>query len=89
MRVVQLDVHWTLTPSTLQTRFCGDGVTQSGNGEVCDDGNTLACGTCSANCQTLQPAASATGSLDNTDRFRYVDGETLPADGGVYKNCLP
>lgn len=32
-------------------------------GETCDDGNTSACGTCSADCRTAIAAAAATGTI--------------------------
>jgi hypothetical protein len=59
--------------------FCGDGLSTCP--EHCDDGNNLSCGTCSANCSTLQ-SAHATGlivavvasSIVDTDGFTIDDG---------------
>jgi hypothetical protein len=50
--------------------------------EDCDDGNASACGTCSANCRSPQPAAAATGFLVLPAGASFVDGETFTLDDG-------
>jgi cysteine-rich repeat protein len=48
---------------TLTGAYCGDGIPQADAGELCDDGNAAACGTCSADCRGAQPLAAAAGRL--------------------------
>jgi hypothetical protein len=49
-------------------------------GETCDDGNANACGTCSADCQTVQTLATATGTLTFSGNLAAGDSITI---GGV------
>jgi len=49
-------------PLGVCTASCGNGYVEGG--EVCDDGNTLACGSCSANCAALQ--GTVTGCTNGT-----------------------
>jgi cysteine-rich repeat protein len=59
---------------------CGNAIVDPG--EVCDDGNNLACGACSAACAVVAPAEAATGliispagaALVAGDKFRVRDG---------------
>lgn len=61
---------------------CGDRVINNVNGEVCDDGNTTACGGCSADCHASTPSGPATGRVypqdgndrSSGDRFTLNDG---------------
>lgn len=46
-------VPWHQTPSSCMTSACGDGWKDTAAGEACDDGNALAGGGCSADCQTV------------------------------------
>ena len=61
--------------------YCSDGTTTCP--EVCDDGNTDACGTCSATCSAQQPAAHATGLIVAVDGASLADGETFTLDDGI------
>lgn len=64
----------TLVPRTGD--LCGDGVANFPF-EDCDDGNSLACGTCSANCRSPQPPLAATGMLVVPAGIALLDGETF------------
>jgi cysteine-rich repeat protein len=46
-------VPWEHTPSDCMASACGDGWRDEAAGEVCDDGNALASGGCSANCRSV------------------------------------
>ena len=48
-------VPWENTPSACMTSACGDGWKDPVRGEVCDDGNALASGGCSADCRSVNP----------------------------------
>jgi len=63
--------------------LCGDGHLNALAGEVCDDHNELACGSCSADCQIVQLAA-ATGSLAIPGAAALTDGETFTLNDGVH-----
>lgn len=46
-------VPWEHQPSSCMGSACGDGWADTASGEVCDDGNALASGGCSANCAAV------------------------------------
>ncbi|KFE68237.1 DUF4215 domain-containing protein [Hyalangium minutum] len=72
--------------------LCGDG--ELNPGEVCDDGNRDACGTCNATCTKVQPIQKARGSIEvmaeepdgekvgklikDEWKFTISDGKNLP-----------
>jgi cysteine-rich repeat protein len=58
---------------------CGDGMLDAG--EVCDDGNTSPCGTCSADCLTATPLAPARGTIQ-VAAGAVIDGERFTLDDG-------
>jgi cysteine-rich repeat protein len=60
---------------------CGDGIVH-GPQEVCDDHNTDACGSCSANCQVVT-SQRAIGFIVAVSGAQLADGETLTLDDGV------
>jgi cysteine-rich repeat protein len=61
---------------------CGDGFVNPAANEICDDGNTDACGTCSPNCQQAQLIlARATGTITVTATVN--DGATLTINDGI------
>jgi cysteine-rich repeat protein len=62
--------------------FCGDGFVTTPQ-EVCDDGNTHPCGTCSSDCQSAQPATAATGSITALPSGNIADGVTLTLKDGA------
>jgi cysteine-rich repeat protein len=70
--------------ATCHIQACGNGIVDSG--EVCDDGNTQACGACSATCGVVAPAEAAIGviivpagnQLALTDTFTLSDGIAAP-----------
>jgi cysteine-rich repeat protein len=59
---------------------CGDGVKDFG--EVCDDGNANACGTCNASCTVEQPPAQATGYISAVPVDELFDGDTFTLSDG-------
>jgi cysteine-rich repeat protein len=81
----------TLCDATCDTNLpltgnvCGDGVVNAPN-EQCDDRNTLACGTCNANCTVAQAPLEATGTIrtvsDNTLNDD-ADGQSFTLFDGV------
>ncbi len=46
-------VPWEHAPESCMTSACGDGWKDDLKGEVCDDGNAIASGGCSADCKTI------------------------------------
>jgi cysteine-rich repeat protein len=64
------------------TAVCGDRTVNAPN-EICDDGNNLACGSCSADCRTVT-SANATGLIfaAKADDYR-PNGDTFTIDDGV------
>lgn len=48
-------VPWEHAPSSCMSSACGDGWVDTAAGEVCDDGNALASGGCSADCHSVNP----------------------------------
>jgi cysteine-rich repeat protein len=60
---------------------CGDGIIQ-GPDEACDDHNTLDCGSCSADCQTVT-SARAIGFIVAVPGAQLANGETFTVDDGV------
>jgi cysteine-rich repeat protein len=61
---------------------CGDGMVNAPF-EACDDKNTDACGSCSADCQTEQLAAAATGLIVTPGGADLGDGNTFTIDDGL------
>ena len=59
----QQEAGWTCTetPSICVAALCGDRIVAGA--EACDDGNNLACGTCTVGCSTSITAAAATGTI--------------------------
>ena len=49
------NVPWEAAPSACMSSACGDGWNDSASGEVCDDGNALPAGGCSADCKAVNP----------------------------------
>lgn len=62
---------------------CGDGFKTTPM-EACDDGNTDACGTCSADCQTAIPPTAATGSITALPAGNIPDGKTITLLDGIH-----
>jgi len=60
---------------------CGDGIITSP--EVCDDYNSSACGSCSADCMTSQLSSTAIGSITAISGTNLVDGETFTLNDGT------
>jgi cysteine-rich repeat protein len=61
---------------------CGNGTVESG--EVCDDGNVLPCGTCSADCSAARVIpAGADASLTIGAGTNIADGDTITISDGV------
>ena len=60
--------------------FCGDGVVHGG--EVCDDFNNLACGTCSAACSQARTPAPATGLITTVSAGDLTDGQGFTLNDG-------
>jgi hypothetical protein len=61
---------------------CGNGNLDA-TYESCDDHNTSACGTCSADCRTPIAAAQATGLIVTPDGASLNDGDTFQLDDGI------
>ena len=59
---------------------CGNGIVEYG--EVCDDGNTNGCGSCSADCQTFK-LSSATGFILAVAGSSLVDGDLFSLNDGT------
>jgi hypothetical protein len=59
---------------------CGNGVIEGS--EVCDDHNTSACGTCTANCDNVVPPRAATGTIQEIVGMQHNEGETLTLNDG-------
>jgi cysteine-rich repeat protein len=74
------------TPGTGTVSFCGDAVTQTGNGEACDDRSiTQSCGQCDNACNAFKAAAQATAFLVATGNANadIADGDTFTINDGV------
>ncbi|QAT88402.1 cysteine-rich repeat protein [Corallococcus coralloides] len=65
----------------LQGNVCGDNLKDATN-EACDDGNTLICGSCSANCKA-KTLTAATGSITASSGFQMYDEETFTISDGI------
>ncbi len=86
-------VPWEHMPSSCMNSACGDGWNDPAAGEVCDDGNALASGGCSANCKAVSPGyvcgAGATGChLAPPDAGTTVP-DAGPADSGAVDSGVP
>ena len=80
-------VPWESTPSACMTSACGDGWKDPVAGEVCDDGNALANGGCSADCRSVNPGyACGEGArgcrVAPVDAGAPQDAGTQPTDAG-------
>jgi cysteine-rich repeat protein len=69
--------------STCTFPVCGDGHTNALANEACDDRNSSACGTCSADCGTMTSSAAA-GKIIAIDAIgtNILDGDTFTLDDG-------
>jgi cysteine-rich repeat protein len=68
--------------------LCGDGQAEASLGEVCDDGNASACGTCSADCTTITSAA-ATGKIVAVSAVGHIlDGDNFTLNDGFKQNTF-
>ena len=74
-------VPWEHTPSACMASACGDGWKDTASGEVCDDGNALASGGCSANCKTVNPGYVC-GEGASGCKLAPVDSGTPVVDAG-------
>lgn len=67
---------------------CGDGHTNGAALEMCDDRNSSACGTCSADCTTVTSSA-AIGQITVADPVDSIrDGDTFTLHDGVQSNTF-
>jgi cysteine-rich repeat protein len=73
----------------LDASLCGDGQVETAAGEACDDGNTSACGTCSADCLTIT-SSMATGKIITADAVgtNIMDGDTFTLVDGSKLNTF-
>lgn len=81
-------VPWEHGPSQCMSSACGDGWNDPASGEVCDDGNALAGGGCSADCRSVTPGyvcgERAKGChLAPADAGTSADGGTVRPDAGA------
>lgn len=82
-------VPWESSPSACMTSACGDGWNDTASGEVCDDGNALAAGGCSADCRAVTAgyvcgeAAKGCHLAPIDAGTPAMDAGTQPADGGT------
>ncbi|QRN98385.1 DUF4215 domain-containing protein [Archangium violaceum] len=63
--------------------WCGDGIVNVSTKELCDDGNNVDCGTCSADCKNRQDASYATGKIIAVPTDNISDGATFSINDGV------
>lgn len=91
----QRETGWTCNNAmpTVCTPVCGDGVDidGAGNREVCDDGNSLACGTCAGNatgstsgCAAVVAPTAATGSITPVTAADLDDGTNFVLNDGYH-----
>jgi cysteine-rich repeat protein len=78
----QEEPGWTCSgePSTCTAALCGDRI-QAG-AEACDDGNSSACGTCTAGCGADVVSAAATGRIDPGGAADLADGDYFTLNDG-------
>jgi cysteine-rich repeat protein len=70
-------------PSILTGNVCGDGnVDPNPNNELCDDGNTLGCGTCSSNCK-VGLGSPAVGTIVAVAGSQITAGDSFFLDDGI------
>ena len=75
-------VPWEHGPTMCMGSACGDGWKDTATGEVCDDGNALASGGCSANCRAVNPGYVC-GEGASGCRLAPVDAGTPMMDAGA------
>lgn len=77
------------TPLPLTGRYCGDRLVEPGV-EMCDDGNGLACGSCSADCRMNLVPTAAVGYLMNAAALTAAsaEGKTFSLLDGVRTDRL-
>ena len=68
-------------PDTSCAPICGDAMVLGG--EVCDDGNADACGTCSDDCGATQPITPASAMITFARASDLVDGDNFTIDDGT------
>jgi cysteine-rich repeat protein len=68
--------------TSLTGNTCGDGNVDATH-ESCDDRNTSACGTCSADCRTAVAGGQATGLLITPGGASLSDGDTFTISDGI------
>lgn len=64
----------------VQAPVCGNAELE--DGETCDDGNLLSCGTCDSACENVQ-LAPATGSITAAPRSQLDEADTFTINDGV------
>ncbi len=67
----------------LSGAVCGNG-TREWWAEICDDGNTESCGSCSADCGNSIPQTKAKGAIKVINAVDLVDGETFILNDGLH-----
>ena len=75
-------VPWEHMPSVCMNSACGDGWNDPAAGEVCDDGNALASGGCSANCRAVN-SGYACGAGASGCHLAPADAGVPTSDAGV------
>lgn len=75
-------VPWAHGPTMCMGSACGDGWKDTAGGEVCDDGNALASGGCSANCRTVN-SGYVCGEGASGCRLAPVDAGAPMVDAGA------
>ncbi|HSA60566.1 MAG TPA: hypothetical protein VLJ37_12875, partial [bacterium] len=65
-----------------ETSYCGDGVTDSTNGEQCDDGGIQPGDGCDANCKNEESTDCGNLSLDNGEQCECQD-KSVNCDIGI------
>lgn len=74
-------VPWEHAPESCMTSACGDGWKDEREGEVCDDGNAIASGGCSADCKTVSSGYTC-GERAEKCTMVAADDPTEPTEPG-------
>jgi hypothetical protein len=69
-------------------RFCGDGYVNRAAGEICDDGNADACGTCNTTCSALRTSSQALGHIVAVGGDDLQDRETFSLSDGSHRRVV-